>query len=101
MPKGNKNPSGNPETMHCRKCGAEMENGVCPKCWIQSICAHGRKKSPENTADPRRDHPRRVYYLGNRHASKGITKKTASAVFIYIISRAFLFLGRARRVRPE
>ena len=27
MPKGNKNPSGNPETMHCRKCGAEMENG--------------------------------------------------------------------------
>ena len=91
MPKGNKNPSGNPETMHCRKCGAEME----------SICAHGRKKSPENTADPRRDHPRRVYYLGNRHASKGITKKTASAVFIYIISRAFLFLGRARRVRPE
>ena len=94
MPKGNKNPSGNPETMHCRKRGVSEVR-------IQSICAHGRKKSPENTADPRRDHPRRVYYLGNRHASKGITKKTASAVFIYIISRAFLFLGRARRVRPE
>lgn len=100
MPKGNKNPSGNPETMHCRKCGAEMENGVCPKCGYKVYVPMDEKKALKIRLSSAGSSSR-VYYLGNRHASKGITKKTASAVFIYIISRAFLFLGRARRVRPE
>ena len=45
MPKGNKNPSGNPETMHCRKCGAEMENGVCPKCGYKVYVPMDEKKA--------------------------------------------------------
>ena len=45
MPKGNKNPSGNPETMHCRKCGAEMENGGCPKCGYKVYVPMDEKKA--------------------------------------------------------